>query len=893
MKYKRDDFVIHSKFGEGRVIVDNDATVVVRFLHGIEECFASELQTKQSLDERLSSAMWDAPLEVILRVQAEAIQSTNDAWGVFAISRIKLLPHQLWVCHKVVQSLPTRKLIADDVGLGKTIEGGLILSSLLSRKLIQRVLILCPAALVTQWAQRLANMFEIRVVPYVSQSDTAQLDFWKTHDRVVASLQTLRTDNPDRRRRLLESQPWDMVFIDEAHHLNSAEQTGATLGYKLIEEMLEHQRINSMVFFSGTPHRGKNYGFLSLLKLLNPDFNPKTELRYQLSKLPEVMIRNNKQNVTDLAGKPLFQSHQVTVVNYIYSPQEAEFYNRLSGFISSGQMYAGARGYQDSRLILLILIAMQKIASSSLAAIKQALQNRLDGLRRKSTKLKDIQQLIQTQEQATQMGNDDVVAALQANLVEMSSSVGLMANEQDRLQELLDLANQVAVETKLEKIIQLLKGDYADRSVLFFTEYKATQRALLVLLMKEFGEQAVVFINGDDALADVPMPDGQRITLRLPRTSARSQFLSGQARFLVSTEAGGEGIDLQDNCHTLIHVDVPWNPMRLHQRVGRLNRIGQKHPVDVLSLRNLETVEAQIWMKLEHKIEQIKVALNAVMDDPEDLMQLVLGIESSEVFDQLFFEAKNQPHERLDEWFNQKTAQLGGQDVLQAVKDMVGRADKFDYGTASALIPRVDLVDLRPFFVSMLALRGRRVKTEASDKISFLTPDDWRREFGISNDYEMMSFDRQDEGRQAILHLLGMGQKVFEKAIGDARSLQAAVATLPQIVLMHPLLIFRVFDRITHSTNTRRSMVVGVEAALDNLACSILKDWQVLQYLNRIMDGKGISREATASLGRVEQIQLVRGRAVTHLENSIRELDFGLHVPSIELLAVLWPAKSK
>ncbi|WP_317110691.1 C-terminal helicase domain-containing protein [Chroococcidiopsis sp. SAG 2025] len=116
------------------------------------------------------------------------------------------------------------------------------------------------------------------------------------------------------------------------------------------------------------------------------------------------------------------------------------------------------------------------------------------------------------------------------------------------------------------------------------------------------------------------------------RETAAEKFNRGEVRFLISTEAGGEGIDLQENCYSLIHVDLPWNPMRLHQRVGRLNRYGQKQQVEVITLRNPQTVETLIWDKLNRKINNIMQSLQQVMDEPEDLLQLVLVITSPNLF---------------------------------------------------------------------------------------------------------------------------------------------------------------------------------------------------------------------------------------------------------------------
>ena len=190
-----EDKVLHTRFGIGTVLICSGPTVVVRFAHGIEECVASDLEGIKGIEKRIADEAWDIPLEVINRVQAEAIRSVNDTWGAFSRSRIELLPHQLWVCRQVTRIWPTRWLIADDVGLGKTIEAGMILMSLLSRSQIKRLLILCPASLVEQWQARLREMFDIRLSIYTSEADRPRTDFWGL---MTASLHLCRHYAPTR-----------------------------------------------------------------------------------------------------------------------------------------------------------------------------------------------------------------------------------------------------------------------------------------------------------------------------------------------------------------------------------------------------------------------------------------------------------------------------------------------------------------------------------------------------------------------------------------------------------------------------------------------------------------------------------------------------------------------
>jgi SNF2 family DNA or RNA helicase len=588
-------------------------------------------------------------------------------------------------------------LVADDVGLGKTIEAGLILWPLLARGGVRRLLILCPASLVDQWQYRLREMFDIRMSIYSPEVDTPRADFWNTHQQVVASLHTLRLDHRDRQRRLLECDPWDLLIVDEAHHLNADEQTGATLGYKLVEELGKQGKVVSMIFFTGTPHRGKDFGFWSLLNLLRKDlFDPRRPAAQQLPYLREVMIRNNKQNVTDLQGQRLFQPLHVTMEPYQYSEAEANFYRMLTEFIITGKAYASGLSAQDQRMVVLILIAMQKLASSSVAAIRRALKNRLKRIadaRRRLEELGKQRETMRLLGEYERLEEDSDFDELNKREEEELSQllVKLMADEEPRLQELIAAADAVVEETKVRRIMDLLEERFPGQPVLLFTEYKATQSLVMSELIRRYGDGCVTFINGDNRAEDVIDASGESRVFVERRQQAADRFNLGQVRFLVSTEAGGEGIDLQESCHVLFHVDLPWNPMRLHQRAGRLNRYGQTHQVQVVGLRNPDTVEALIWEKLDQKLDTIMRAFGHAMEDPEDLRQLVIGMTSPSLFRELFAEAPSRPPESLATWFDQKTTLFGGRDVIETVREMVGHCASFDFAEVSPQIPRVDL----------------------------------------------------------------------------------------------------------------------------------------------------------------------------------------------------------
>ena len=314
--FHRNAVVRHPRFGSGQVMLDHGDSVVVRFDHGIEECLSVDLELVEALADRVAAGHLDSALPVVTRILSECIRSVNDAWGVFSRSRIALLPHQLWVCKRVLESWPTRWLVADDVGLGKTIEAGLILTPLLSSGRVRRLLILAPASLVEQWQVRLREMFDIRISIYVPAADRETSDYWNTQDRVIASAHTLRLDKGNRWERLFDAKAWDLVLIDEAHHMNVDEHGHRTLSYQLVERLQERAKLQSLVLFTGTPHRGKDTGFLSLLKLLRPeDYDPEQPLEDQVEKLRTVMIRNNKQSVTNMSGEAAVHPGAITAGN--------------------------------------------------------------------------------------------------------------------------------------------------------------------------------------------------------------------------------------------------------------------------------------------------------------------------------------------------------------------------------------------------------------------------------------------------------------------------------------------------------------------------------------------------------------------------------------------------
>jgi len=870
--------VLHVRFGLGEVEIDRGATVLVRFGQQYQSCERSTLESRQSVDQAVQALAWSDPLEAITKAQAAAITSLNDSWGVFSRSRIALLPHQLWVCHRVLRRWPVRWLIADDVGLGKTIEAGLILWPLLSKQLVRRLLVLCPAKLVEQWQYRMKTMFDIRLHRYLPDLDTPRSDYWNSHSQVVASLHTVRDDRNGRHERLLSAEPWDLVIVDEAHHLNSDEKTGKTLGYELLEQLLEHNKVESCIFFTGTPHRGKQYGFWSLLRLLRPDlFDPERPDREQYQNLSEVLIRNNKQSVTDMNGKKLFAPIIQHPETYHYSAEEERFYNTLTSFIETGRAYASSLSSQGGQRVMLVLIAMQKLASSSVAAIRLAIERRLERLRRKSADLHRSK----SDFAALRNPDSELLDELQPLVEEVAAlpdfAMVLMKDEITHLEQLLEAATAVVRETKIDQLRAVVRSRFSDRQVLFFTEYKATQALVMSALQREYGDGCVTFINGDEELDGVVDQSGGIRKVREPRSSASERFNSGEVRFLVSTEAGGEGIDLQDRCHSLIHVDLPWNPMRLHQRVGRLNRYGQKHPVEVVTLRNPDTVESRIWDKLNEKLRQIMLALGNAMDEPEDLLQIVLGMAGSSVFDEMFSQGIRVKKEQVSDWFDSHSGTFGGEGAIDAVKTLVGHAAKFDYQGLGD-IPRTDLPALKTFFENALRRNGRKPMWK-EDTLSFVTPEAWLTDRGVRRKYEGLAFSRTQKGADVV----GVGHRAFDQAMRQALESPASLAAVRGLAA--PTVLFQIQDQVTEHVGALQTSIVAIVVDLAASRTQLLRDVELLELLNSLVTSRTesqFSSEEIVDVGKVAQV---------HIQECLAELNLPFVAPVAKMQLILWPGK--
>jgi ERCC4-related helicase len=821
------DFVSHDIWGIGKVEkIKGNGLVIVHFIsqNVYKACLLDELTKIKYILEDFETYKYDKTnvLEFVTRFQSEAIQSINNEWGVFTISKIDLLPHQLWVGKKVTEQIPFKWLVADDVGLGKTIEAGLILLPLIQRNLLKRILIITPASIVTQWHQRMYEMFDIRVSKFNSEDNKSSINFWAFNNFIIASLQTMRLDNNDLINDVIESKSFDLIIVDEAHHLNNDEHGGETLGFQLIRRINEANKIKSLLFFTGTPHRGKNFGFISLLSLLSPElFNPRKEATSQYQNLKKVMIRNNKQCVTDFNGNKLFKPPIVNDIEYYYNDYEKELYRDIKEFILSGRAYANSQQY--AKTINLVLTTFEKLLSSSFSAIKKAFKNRLNVLQNSESNSKGIWSKYDIFESNNDF--DNISNIEEENLT--NDFVRLKDDEEEAIQEILDKFKDNFLETKFEKIIDLVKNKLKDKTILFFTEYKSTQSMLVSLLMKEFGENSVTFINGDNCLPELLYPGGSKRQFKMKRELAEKEFNTGIKKYLVSTEAAGEGKDLQKNCHTLIHVDMHWNPMRMHQRVGRINRYGQKKQVEVFYVLNYENADKKIRNFMDEKIENVMLAFNEVMTDREDLKQIILGTASNSSIDKIAIKLKNNEDISRD-----NNDLFGNEDLFEYIKNVYGNVEKFDFSTYSKLIPNQNLNDLKHFLLNFCELHNIPKKSdENSEYIEIKIPKKFK-EPGIKDIYKFL-FNRMDSEDNEF-DIIGIGNKFFNKMLNDAVKITSNICILYENEPKSFIGIYKVYETLSRDDITYTSKIIYVEKLIDNNSIFVYRDSDLLELLNRL-----------------------------------------------------------
>ncbi len=680
--------VAHPELGEGIVVgLEPSGFLTVFFrAHGERQVPPSSVVTATTWIERAISCLKPATQEGIerlwLAVEAAELPLMESA-ATLTSAKVDLLPHQVVLVHRIANAIPRRFMIADEVGLGKTIETALVLRELASRGEMNRALMIVPAGLVDNWRRELNEVFNLdfEVFGYEGDITDRRSNAFAKHNRLIVSVDSLK--RRPRVRRLLEAPPWDLVVFDEAHHL-SVYKTGnkirKTQNFQLAEAVREHCR--DLLLLSATPHQGDHFRFWMLVRLLDPTlFSDEGDMVDNRHRLNAVVVRRTKADSCAPDGSPLFARRVVHTEGFTLSEPERVFYDELLAYLREGYNLAAQQGGKG-RAIGFVMAVFQKIAASSFAAIRRTLQRRLlmltiqeaverddlldvrerdarlaealeqvhdihelphDAVGRAQAErlladakfqlLKKRKALDSFVKSAESYSDTELAAAAGEESVAMIVSVAL-PEERLRIRKLLDSFPQV-VETKTQVLLGALEQLWRvspDEKVVIFTTYLGSISSLQAAIEERFPGKGVEVLKGGDHGA---------------KLAAQKRFKRPDGpRALLCTAAGREGINLQ-YARVLFDHDLPWNPMDLEQRIGRIHRYGQQDTAQVYNLVATDTIEGQIFLLLEEKLQDIAKALGKVDEHgqiAEDYRAQVLGQLGQRLsYDKLYKDAVSDP----------------------------------------------------------------------------------------------------------------------------------------------------------------------------------------------------------------------------------------------------------
>jgi ERCC4-related helicase len=604
----------------------------------------------------------------LFRQRARYLQHAFEFDSASSIGSARVDPqlHQMLAAYRVTRKSAPRMILADEVGMGKTIEAGLIIKELRARGAIDRVLILAPASLTRQWQSEMLNKFNedftIFDGPTVKLLSQSGANAWMRRKSIVASLQYAL--NRTRFDAIFEAD-WDLIIIDEAHKLNKR-TTKTSIAYDLVDQIKMESR--GLLLLTATPLQLELFQLYSLINLVEPGlFRTFQDYQAVAADLPQmnVLMRdliiwnqmsseqrarflNSNQKLFEELGLPFPAIESIDVSDYLDSLSqkhplsEVMVRNRKSqiGILSERRatkvpiqmsqsekdVYLAVEQYlrnclslahKDKRQNIGFLISSYyRMLTSSSVALKNSMLKRADSLRLQLAKLQ-YQKLVS-------VTNDELADFTSQEELELFEAIPLNPIEDDvrvEIEWLEKLANQLSeirdskVAVFRETIAKIL-AEKPEAKILVFTQYIGTQKFLTEILEK-FDRLKVAVFNGQ---------------MSGEEKERQIAAYRNSANVLISTEAGGEGRNLQFG-HHLINYDLPWNPMRIEQRIGRVDRIGQKFPVEIFNLYYQDTIEERIFQILDSRIglfEATVGALDPILGDLESDIRSILSADSSE-----------------------------------------------------------------------------------------------------------------------------------------------------------------------------------------------------------------------------------------------------------------------
>uniref|UniRef100_A0A7C2PA93 DUF3883 domain-containing protein n=1 Tax=candidate division WOR-3 bacterium TaxID=2052148 RepID=A0A7C2PA93_UNCW3 len=597
----------------------------------IEEIILSESEIQRvEIVEDINSLVNAEDLLLLVESHRIRLAYSFDPYFAVSLSGIQTLPHQIEAVYgKMLPQPRLRFLLADDPGAGKTIMAGLYIKEMKLRNAVERILILVPANLKIQWQDELLRFFNEYFIIVDSDLDRQQaINIWQKENQVITSIDYAKQE--DVRERIWQ-QNWDIVIVDEAHKCsahtkrrsNRAPEREATKRYQLVEKLA--MRANHLLLLTATPHYGDDDRFCHFLRLLDPDLFPEPHKYQDVTKrireliFPDKnnpwIIRRLKEHLCDINGRPLFTKRHAITISFKLSFDEYDLYQAVTDYLNRFLVVRGSGRLRQS--IALTRTVFQRRLASSTFAIYKSLENRLkkqkeflDELERASPKeryrLLEKRRGFVVDEEMDEGDIDEIESDRLIAEFSCAEEIDQLKEEIAFLNDLVNKAKTVfekAPDTKLQALRECLeRSEFRELrdgrgKLLIFTEHKDTLFYLSEHIRK-WGYSVCEIHGGMDVYQ---------------RKRAQEEFRTS-AQVCVATEAAGEGINLQF-CHLVINYDIPWNPARLEQRMGRVHRIGQKRDVYIFNFVAEESVdgrpviEGKILRKLFEKIDRMKAVL--------------------------------------------------------------------------------------------------------------------------------------------------------------------------------------------------------------------------------------------------------------------------------------------
>ncbi|MCX8063739.1 MAG: helicase-related protein [Candidatus Hydrogenedentes bacterium] len=689
------------------------------------------------------------------------------------VSKVDPLPHQIDAVYQHILRLPRiRYLIADDPGAGKTIMAGLIIKELKLRSLIKRILIVVPGHLKDQWQREMRERFdeEFEIIDRKRLDEVYRVNIWEKYSHTITSMDFAKLEDV---RPILASVHFDLIIVDEAHKLSAyryGQKTSKSERYKLGEILSANTE--HLLFLSATPHKGDVDNFRLFLDLLEPGFFATNEMLQEAIRKREhhLFIRRIKEDLKDFEGRPLFTNRFVKTVTYnleIDSPRERQLYDDLSIYVE--RQYNQLKEDEKKRNVAFALVILQRRFASSMYALLRSLERRKNRLeeylskpipkKEENIEIEDIEEIEDlSEEERWEEENRWEAVSSARNEDELRREIKQIDEFIYRVNQIIENEEEIKLKRLKESITELMnKVSQPDRrKVLIFTESKDTLY-YLAQKIKQWGYK-VNTIHGGMNLAE--------------RVQAESIF-KNETEIMVATDAAGEGINLQF-CNLMINYDIPWTPVRLEQRMGRIHRYGQTYEVFVHNFVAQDTREGIVLGKILDKLEEIRKALGS------DKVYDVIGelIDSRKCVEALTYAALNA---RTMEEILKDVVPNSDPAYIARVKENIQETLVTRYINFTAirelsqkakenrLIPEYTESYFKKVFQKLegtIKPIGDKVYTIPSvprELLSIAEKESFRQNYGlVQREYKRVSFDKDVLKKDSKVEFLSFGHPLFE-----------------------------------------------------------------------------------------------------------------------------------